>query len=122
VKGTLGEGVLPSVLRELYVGRKTGVLRFTQGSARRKIHFVKGSIVNASSELPEEHLGEVLVRLGRLPRAEVDRAGEKAGRESKRLGETLMELGIDRRGRGPASWLEAGTEFSQRLGVDGIRL
>jgi tetratricopeptide (TPR) repeat protein len=94
VKGTLGEGVLPSVLRELYVGRKTGVLRFTQGAARRTIHFVKGSIVNAASEVPAEHLGEVLVRLGRLTRADADRAGEAARRENKRLGAVLMELGL----------------------------
>jgi hypothetical protein len=94
VKGTLGEGVLPSVLRELYVGRKTGVLRFTQGSARRTIHFVKGSIVNAASEVPEEHLGEVLVRLGRLTRADFERAGEAARREHKRLGAVLMALGL----------------------------
>jgi tetratricopeptide (TPR) repeat protein len=94
VKGTLGEGVLPSVLRELYVGRKTGVLRFTQGAARRTIHFVKGSIVNAASEKPEEHLGEVLVRLGRLTRADLDRASEAVRREHKRLGAVLMELGL----------------------------
>ena len=94
VKGTLGEGVLPSVLRELYVGRKTGVLRFTQGAARRTIHFVKGSIVHAASEVPEEHLGEVLVRLGRLTRADADRAGEAVRREHKRLGAVLMELGV----------------------------
>ena len=94
MKGTLGEGVLPSVLRELYVGRKTGVLRFTQGSARRTIHFVKGSIVNAASEVPAEHLGEVLVRLGRLTRADFDRAGEAVRRERKRLGAVLIELGV----------------------------
>ncbi len=94
MKGTLGEGVLPSVLRELYVGRKTGVLRFTQGAARRTIHFVKGSIVNAASEVPDEHLGEVLVRLGRLTRADFDRAGEAVRREHKRLGAVLMELGL----------------------------
>jgi tetratricopeptide (TPR) repeat protein len=99
VKGILGEGVLPGVLRDLYVGRKTGVLRFTQGSARRTIHFVKGSIVHAASELPEEHLGEVLVRLGRLSRADADRAGETVNREHKRLGETLMEMGVFDRGR-----------------------
>jgi tetratricopeptide (TPR) repeat protein len=95
VKGTLGEGVLlPSVLRELYVGRKTGVLRFSQGAARRTIQFVKGSIVHAASELPEEHLGEVLVRLGRLTRADVDRAGETVAREHKRLGAVLMDMGV----------------------------
>ena len=94
MKGALGEGVLPSVLRELYVGRKTGVLRFTQGAARRNVRFVKGSIVHAASEAPEEHLGEVLVRLGRLTRADLDRAGEAVEREHKRLGAVLMELGI----------------------------
>jgi tetratricopeptide (TPR) repeat protein len=94
VKGVLGEGVLPSVLRELYVGRKTGVLRFTEGAARRTIQFVKGSIVNAASEAPEEHLGEVLVRLGRLTRADLDRADEAMRREHKRLGAVLMELGV----------------------------
>ncbi|HEY2945215.1 MAG TPA: DUF4388 domain-containing protein, partial [Vicinamibacteria bacterium] len=94
MKGTLGEGVLPSVLRELYVGRKTGVLRFTQGSARRTVYFIKGSIVNAASEVPAEHLGEVLVRLGRLTRADVDRASEAAHREHKRLGVVLMEGGL----------------------------
>ena len=93
MKGTLGEGVLPSVLRELYVGRQTGVLRFTQGAARRTIQLVKGSIVNAASEAPEEHLGETLVRLGRLSRADVDRAGEVVRREHKRLGAVLIEMG-----------------------------
>jgi tetratricopeptide (TPR) repeat protein len=92
VKGTLGEGILPGVLRELYVGRQTGVLRFTQGSACRTVHFVKGSIVHAASDAPEEHLGEVLVRLGRLARADADRAGEAVLREHKRLGVVLMEL------------------------------
>jgi hypothetical protein len=38
------------------------------------------------------------------------------------VGETLVELRVDRRGRGPASRLEAGTKFSQGLGVDGIGL
>jgi len=99
VKGTLGEGVLASVLRELYVGRKTGVLRFTQGPARRTIHFVKGSIVHAASEVPEEHLGEVLVRLGRLARADADRASESVLREHKRLGVILMEMGLFDRGQ-----------------------
>ena len=98
MKGTLGEGVLPSLLRELYVGRKTGVLRFSQGSARRTIHFVKGSIVHAASEVPKEHLGEVLVRLGSLNRADADRAGETVLREHKRLGEVLMAMGLFDRG------------------------
>ena len=99
VKGALGEGVLPSVLRELYVGRKTGVLRFTQGSARRTVQFIKGSIVHAASEVPAEHLGEILVQLGRLSRADVDRAGEAVEREHKRLGAVLMELGVFDRDR-----------------------
>jgi hypothetical protein len=97
VKGVIGEGILAGVLRELYVGRKTGILRFTQGSARRTVRFVKGSIVHAASEVPDERLGEVLVRLGRLSSVDLDRASELV-REGKRLGVALTEMGVFDRG------------------------
>ncbi|PYQ15609.1 MAG: hypothetical protein DMF80_08395 [Acidobacteria bacterium] len=99
VKGTLAEGVLPGVLRELYVGRRTGVLRFVQGDARRTVRFVKGSIVHATSERADERLGEVLVRLGRLSQADLDRATEAVVRDHKRLGAVLTEMGLFDRNR-----------------------
>lgn len=94
MKGTLAEGVLPGVLRELYLGRKTGVLRFEQATGRRTVRFVKGSIVHATSERPDERLGEVLVRLGRLAQADLDRATEIVVRDRKRLGSVLTDMGL----------------------------
>ena len=99
MKGTLAEGVLPGLLRELYVGRKTGVLRFEQATGRRTVRFVKGSIVHATSERPDERLGEVLVRLGRLAQADLDRATEIVVRDRKRLGSVLTDMGLFDRGR-----------------------
>jgi len=99
LKGTLAEGVLPGILRELYVGRKTGVLRFEQATGRRTVRFVKGSIVHATSERPDERLGEVLVRLGRLVQADLDRATEVVVRDRKRLGAVLTDMGLFDRDR-----------------------
>ncbi|HVQ29701.1 MAG TPA: DUF4388 domain-containing protein, partial [Vicinamibacteria bacterium] len=61
MKGQLSEGVLPGILRDLYVGRKTGLLRCTQGEERRNIRFRRGHIVNVDSNVQGKQLGEVLV-------------------------------------------------------------
>ncbi len=47
MKGTLSEGVLPGVLRELYVGRKTGTLHCDNGGERRSVRIHRGTIINA---------------------------------------------------------------------------
>src|SRR5207249_7055156 len=78
---------------------RTGVLRFVQGDARRTVRFVKGSIVHATSERADERLGEVLVRLGRLSQADLDRATEAVVRDHKRLGAVLTEMGLFDRNR-----------------------
>jgi tetratricopeptide (TPR) repeat protein len=94
MKGTLSEGVLPGLLRELYVGRKTGILYFLSGEDRLGIRFQKGAIVRADSNAQPDRLGETLVRLGRLSQADFERASELATRDRKRLGIALIELGI----------------------------
>lgn len=90
----LFEGVLPEVLRELYVGGKTGVLHLTRGEERRSVRFWKGHIVYAQSNVPEEHMGELAVREGRMTAADLARATELVVRENKRLGIALGVLGI----------------------------
>ena len=63
MKGPLAEGVLPGVLRELYVGRKTGNLHCVNGSERRSVRLERGTIVNADTNVTEDRLGEILVRI-----------------------------------------------------------
>jgi len=93
-QGTLSEGVLPGLLRELYVGRKTGLLHFTRGEERRNVCFRTGHIVRADTNVKSEWLGEILVRLGFIGQPELDRATAVVVSERKRLGTALQELGI----------------------------
>jgi tetratricopeptide (TPR) repeat protein len=117
--------VLPGVLRELYVGRKTGVLTFTRGDERRSVRVRGGHIVTADTTVREDRMGEVLVRHGLLPAADLKRAVGFSLRDNKLLGVVLMELGLlDERGLEQAlalhvravlsrvfSWQEGSYEF-----------
>ena len=94
MKGTLSEGALPALLRAVYVGRKTGILHFTRGQDVRSVRFRQGHILSAQSSVPQEHLGEVLVRNELLTAADLERAGARKRSTGKRLGETLQEMGL----------------------------
>ncbi len=99
MKGSLAEGVLPGVLRDLYVGRRSGLLHFLRDGERRSVRFRHGHIINADTNVARERLGETLVRLGQLSQQDLDRATEAVVRDKKRLGLVLEELGIMNLGR-----------------------
>ena len=92
--GKLWEGVLPGILRELYVERQTGMLTFTRQDERRSVRFRRGHIVSADTTVREDRMGDVLVRLGVLAQADLKRAAGFALRDNKRLGVVLMEMGL----------------------------
>ncbi len=94
MKGTLSQGTLPSLMRELYVGRTTGMLHLRQGDERRSVRFQRGHIINADTNVAEDHMGEILVRKGLITRAELERAAAVMTLEQKRLGQVFLELGI----------------------------
>jgi tetratricopeptide (TPR) repeat protein len=93
VKGTLSEGVLPGLLRDLYVGRRTGVLHILRGEDRASILFIQGHIVHGSTTVEECHLGECLVRHSRISQADLDRASELVRTTRQRLGQVLVAMG-----------------------------
>ena len=93
-KGRLAEGVLPGLLRDLYVGRKTGLLTFVRADERRSVHVRRGHLVNAESNVREERMGDTMVRQGVLSEADLKRAAGFMLRDKKRLGVVLMELGL----------------------------
>jgi len=129
MKGTLSEGVLPGVLRELYVGRKTGTLHCENGAERRSVRVHRGTIINADTSVAEDHLGELLVRRGLLSADDLVRATEIVVAEKKRLGQVFVELGLlDRGGLEDAialhireiltkvfTWNEGTYEFEERV-------
>src|SRR5260221_81977 len=93
MNGILEEGALPGLMRELYVGRKTGVLSFARGDQRYSVRFQRGHLVNATTNVTEDRLGEMLARHGLLSKEHLDRATDLVVREKKRLGQALLELG-----------------------------
>jgi tetratricopeptide (TPR) repeat protein len=113
-EGPLWEGVVPGVLRGVYVGRRTGSLTFLHEDERRGVHFRRGNIVNADTDVREDRLGAVLVRSGRLSEADRRRAEGFAIRDRKRFGTVLLELGLlDRAGLEEALALHVDTVLSK---------
>jgi Protein kinase domain/Domain of unknown function (DUF4388) len=97
--GTLAEGVLPGLLRHVYVGRRTGLLHFTRGGERRSVRVQRGHVVHADTNVTAERLGETLVRHALMTAADLARATETMARRQIRLGPALLDLGVMTRDR-----------------------
>lgn len=94
IAGSFADGTLPTALRDIYVGRMSGVLRFAHGSQSLSVHFVKGHIFHGESGVEETHLGEIMVAQGLLSAADRDRAAAVVLSAGKRMGSVLVEMGI----------------------------
>ena len=94
LKGTIHEGLLTSLLRDLYRERRTGSLVFRRGEERRSFRVQQGQVVNADSSVRDDRMGEILVREGQLSAADLKRAVGFMLRDKKRLGLVLEDLGM----------------------------
>src|SRR4051794_21458439 len=94
MNGALGEGVLPGLMRDVYVGRKSGMLTLHRGPDRRGFRFRKGHIVHADTNVRDDRMGDVLVRHGKLNAADLKRALGFALRDGKKLAAVLIEMGL----------------------------
>ncbi len=94
MKGTIEEGVLPGLLREIYVGRKSGTLRFDRGTEQFSVRFARGTIVNAQTNVTEGRLGELLEKHNLVSAHDLARAAELVVRERMRLGQALIKMGV----------------------------
>ncbi len=92
--GEIAEGVLPQLLRTMYVERRSGMLQLVRGEEEQSLRFRGGHIVNAQSNVKSDRLGEMLVRRGLLSDEGLERATEVVIRDKRRLGEVLAELGL----------------------------
>ena len=94
MKGELAEGVVPNLLRQLYVGRRTGTLTLVKADEKQSLRVRRGHIVNAHTTVKTDRLGETLVRRRLLTEDDFARATEVALQDNKRLGQAFLELGI----------------------------
>jgi hypothetical protein len=94
--GPIEEGVLPGLLRDLYVQRRTGLLHFTRGEERGSVCFINGHISWGQSSMASCRLGPILLR-NELVSPEAFGAAYALVGPGKRLGDILLETeAIDR--------------------------
>jgi tetratricopeptide (TPR) repeat protein len=91
--GALSPGLLLDLLYDLQDQRRSGLLHLIQAGSFRSLRFRSGQIVHGISSVPEEHMGEVLVRDGLLDREQLERATRVVLGERRRLGQVLLEQG-----------------------------
>jgi hypothetical protein len=91
--GSLAEHDFPSLVQEFSEQRRTGVLTLTHAGVGRSVTIQEGRLVFASSSSPDDRMGPLLLRRGRITlRQLTDAAGAVA--PGKRLGAVLVEQGV----------------------------
>jgi tetratricopeptide (TPR) repeat protein len=87
--------LLSEEVRSLHALGKTGILEVYSRQTGKGIYFRAGQVVFASSSLQEDRLGESLIRLGRISRADFAAAYDlEMGRRRRRIGQALVGAGL----------------------------
>ena len=91
-EGSLAERDLPSLMQSLYEERWSGQLTLTSAGIGKTVTVQEGRMVFASSSSPDDRLGELLLRRGRISLQQYVE-GSAAITPGKRLGTVLVEQG-----------------------------
>jgi hypothetical protein len=92
-QGSLADRDFPDLLHALHEQRWSGLLTLAHMGVVRSVSVHEGRLVFASSSSPDDRLGELLLRQGRITLRQYVDAG-KALAPGKRLGAVLVEQGI----------------------------
>lgn len=88
-----GPGALANVLNFVHFSQWDGALSIVSGVLRKTLHFRRGQLLSAASNLPEDRLGALLVRFGQIDEA-VLAAAVREVTPQRRLGTVLVERGL----------------------------
>lgn len=91
--GNLKTVSLPDVFQLIVTSKKTGDLIISRGDAKRDIYFVNGLLVYASSNSREDLFGNLLLKKGRISKAELDEI-LSSDNEGKKIGAILVERNL----------------------------
>ena len=92
LKGSLYDVPLPELLQHLRVAEATGILSITSAGAKKALFLKAGRVVFANSNLPNDRLGELLLRNGKITVDEYE-ASIRDMSKGKRQGKALVEAG-----------------------------
>lgn len=91
--GNIKDIGIPKILINLNRHRKTGTLIIKNPVFTKKVFFVKGDAVFASSTYEDDRLGEMLLKSGKITLEQYDKSAELLKKTGKRQGAILVELG-----------------------------
>jgi len=89
----LAQRLLSEEILDASSRRRTGVLEVTSGDVAKGVFFRAGQIVFASSSQEGDKLGENLIRIGRISRAEFASAFRDVSSRRRRIGQALVKAG-----------------------------
>lgn len=92
--GSLQDIRLPIILQTMWQEEKTGVLNLFRNDLNKSIYFKNGEIIFAVSLYPDDRLGEVLLKTGKIRYKEYERSVELLKKTGKRQGTILVEEGL----------------------------
>ncbi|MBN1571066.1 MAG: DnaJ domain-containing protein [Acidobacteria bacterium] len=87
---------LLNTLWELHNSSRSGVLRIERGLEKKQLVLLNGSLMYAESNLPDEHLARIIVKLNLLPRSKVNEIASlmKSGKTSEDAVLALCDSGM----------------------------
>ena len=90
----LAPGRVPAAFKAMYSGRRTGVLRFRRDGTSCGVSFIGGHVSQAEAGRGQLRLAERMAARGLLSRQDRKRGAERAIQDGRRVGETLVGLGV----------------------------
>jgi hypothetical protein len=95
LSGNLKTVAFPDILQLLATGKKTGLLECHTSTRQKEVAFRDGNIIYASSvNSAEDLLGNMLLKRGRLAKADLERAISLHKQTGRQLGTTLIDMGL----------------------------
>jgi hypothetical protein len=93
--GNLKTVSFPDILQLLSTGKKTGVLQISTATRQKEIAFKSGNIIHASSiNSSEDLLGNLLLKLGKISKSDLERAIILHKQTGRQLGTTLVDMNL----------------------------
>ncbi len=93
--GNLKTVSFPDILQLLATGKKTGILQVSTQARQKEIAFKDGSIIHASSiNSSEDLLGNLLLKRGKISKADLQKAIALHKETGRRLGTTLVDMNL----------------------------
>lgn len=94
-RGNLEETTLPAMLATIHRHSVPGVMEASRGSATKRVYFIDGDVIFATSTDRQESLGDFLLREGRITQAQYRVSSDELLRSpGTRHGTILVQMGF----------------------------